>query len=226
MVVTIRARTSDATCNPNLLERLRALSASVVSDSMERLGGLDRILPVGDLRDHRTVMVGQALTVRVSEGDNLAVHQALEILRPGQILAVDAGGCTRRAIVGEILVRYAASRGAAGVVIDGAIRDARELADGPIPVFARGRSHLGPYKNGPGEIGCAVALGGEVVRQGDVLVGDGDGVAVIPLERLSDVVAQAEQIAAHEQEILLSISEGRYDSSWLHDRVRCEFVED
>ena len=97
-------------------------------------------------------MLGTAFTVRTRPGDNLAIHQALELVGPGDVIVVDGGGDETRALVGEIMKTIAQYRGAAGYVIDGAIRDADAIADDDFPCFARAAIHRGPYKSGPGEV--------------------------------------------------------------------------
>lgn len=199
--------------DPLLLERCRDLPTSVLSDSQERAGGARGVhwVPGG----HWPRIAGPALTVRTRPGDNLVVHRALDLAQPGDVLVVDAGGCTERAILGEIMGRYAVTRGLTAIVVDGAVRDAEGLAAGPIPVFALAVNHLGPYKDGPGEIHGPVQVGGVVVRSGDLVVGDGDGVVVIARERAPEVVALAQARLRSEEEQFAQIAEGTLDRSWV-----------
>ncbi|TFV63821.1 dimethylmenaquinone methyltransferase [Geodermatophilus sp. DF01-2] len=199
--------------DPALLERCRALPTSILSDSMDRVGGLRGLHWVGGGRWPR--VAGPALTVRTRPGDNLVIHRALDLAAPGDVLVVDAGGSTERAVLGEIMARYAASRNLGAIVVDGAVRDAEGLAAGAVPVFALGVNHLGPYKDGPGEIGGPVTLGGTAVGSGDVVVGDGDGVVVVPHERLAEVVGLAQERLASEEEQFAAIAAGTLDRSWV-----------
>jgi regulator of RNase E activity RraA len=199
--------------DPALLERCRALPTSILSDSQERAGGMRCLHWVPGGRWPR--LAGPALTVRTRPGDNLVVHRALDLAQPGDVLVVDAGGFQERAILGEIMLRYAVTRGLAGMVVDGSVRDAEGLAAGPIPVFALGINHLGPYKDGPGEIHGAVQAGGTVVRSGDVVVGDGDGVVVLAHERAAEVVAVGQGRLAGEEEQFAQIAAGTLDRSWV-----------
>ncbi|WP_379541919.1 RraA family protein [Teichococcus cervicalis] len=155
-------------------------------------------------------MVGRALTVRTAAGDNLTIHKALELIRPGDVLVVDGGGDTGRALVGEIMAAVAQSRGAAGMVIDGAVRDARALSQSDFPCFARAAIHRGPYKNGPGELEVPVSIGGMLVRHGDIVVGDEDGVVAFPAAGAAALLTAVQAQMAHEAEMLRSIAEGRY----------------
>jgi regulator of RNase E activity RraA len=199
--------------DPALLNRCRALPTSTLSDSMERTGGVCGVHPVPGGRWPR--VAGPALTVRTRPGDNLVVHRALDLAEPGDVLVVDVGGALDRAVLGEIMARWAAARGLAALVVDGAVRDVEGLAAGPLPVCARGINHLGPYKVGPGEIGGPVHAGGTVVRSGDVVVADADGVVVVPRERLAEVVAAAEQLLLAEEAVFADIAAGTLDRSWV-----------
>ena len=193
---------------------------------MERMNGLRGISAITATPfPFAHPMVGQAFTVQTAAGDNLAMHQTLEIVEPGQVLAVTAGGGPKRAITGEIMVQYAESLGVAGLVVDGAVRDSDTLRHGNLPVFAAGIVHLGPYKNGPGAIRCTVSMGGIVVRSGDVLVGDADGVAVVPLDQANSILEHSEAKEADERDIMNKISTGEYPTAWLKDLVALEEVE-
>ena len=180
---------------------------------MDRTGGVRGVGWVPGGRWPR--VAGPALTVRTRPGDNLVVHRALDLARPGDVLVVDGGGSQERALLGELMGRYAVTRGLAALVVDGAVRDAEGLAAGPIPVFARGINHLGPYKDGPGEVHGPVQAGGTVVRSGDLVVGDGDGVVVLPAERAAEIVATGEARLLSEEEQFAQIAEGTWDRSWV-----------
>jgi|SRR6185369_5863709 len=204
------AMTSVPKAPSELIEAFRAASTSIISDNLSRLPGAVGLKPF-----HRGgAMAGCAFTVRTRPGDNLAIHQALELVGPGDVLVVDGGGDESRALVGEIMLNIAKYRGAAGYVIDGAIRDADALKENDFPIFARSAIHRGPYKSGPGEINVPVSIGGMVVAPGDIVIGDGDGVvafsqAVAP-KLLEAVKAQIER----EANTLVAIREGRYKGSY------------
>ncbi|MBI2755542.1 MAG: RraA family protein [Chloroflexi bacterium] len=144
-------------------------------------------------------MVGTAITVRTAPGDNLMVHAALDLAEPGDVLVVDAGGDLSHAIVGELMARMAQLKGLAGFVIDGAMRDVAGIRELGFPVYARGATPAGPYKSGPGEVNVEIACGGVVVRPGDVLVGDEDGIVVVARDEAASVVLAAR--AFHTAEI-------------------------
>lgn len=198
-----------------VLDGFRALSTSVISDSMNRDGALVGLHRVGPPAVGRAPMVGRAFTVKVDAGDNLAFHIALDMLVPGDVVVVDAAGHLDRAITGELMVTYAATRGAVGIVIDGAVRDAEVLAGLDTPVFARGVTHLGPHKVGSGELRGPVVLGGALVEHGDVIVGDGDGIVRVPAARAATVLVAARATEDFEERLRAEIVQGRFPRPWL-----------
>ncbi|MFP5071286.1 hypothetical protein ACLFMI_16705 [Pseudonocardia nantongensis] len=210
---------------PELLARLAAQPTPALSDAMDRLHGAVGLRPIpGTLGNTR--LVGPALTVRTRPGDNLVVHKAVDLARPGDVVVVDGAGDETRALVGDLLCRHAAARGVAGLVVDGAVRDVRDLASLALPVFARSVSHLGPYKDGPGEIGAPISIGGTALRAGDVVVGDDDGVVAVPCDRAGEIAGAAEELSDHEREITAAIAGGMWDRSWVDAGLEIIRVEE
>ena len=205
---------------------VRALSTMVtahLSDNMNRLyAGGAALRPM-----HRGGnLCGPALTVRAAPGDNLMVHKAIDIAAPGDVIVVDADGVLTQAIIGDIMSSLAEKRGVAGFVIYGAIRDSAEIASRRFPVYACGVTHRGPYKNGPGEINTTVAIDGMVVRPGDIICGDADGVVAVPLEHAEAVLALARVQLAKETAMLKAIAAGKADRRWVDETLRklgCDF---
>lgn len=180
-----------------ILDRLAQLPSANIGDAMDRMGVLDsRIQSVWP----GARLLGSALTVWTRPGDNLYVLKALDLASPGDVIAINGHGDESRALIGEMIGGRAKARGIAGFVIDGAIRDASGLAAYGMPVFARAATPAGPYKNGPGRIASTIALGGVAVAPGDILVGDDDGVAVVPLHEAAQIVEAAEEIRAVEEQ--------------------------
>jgi regulator of RNase E activity RraA len=196
-----------------LLDRLRALSTSVVSDAFDRWAGAPGILPATGLRE--PVVVGPALTVRTRAGDNLVIHKALDIARPGEVVVVAGGGSTDRALLGGLMGHYASTRQIAALVVDGAVRDSSDLDAQAPPTFARGACHLGPFKDGSGELRGAISVAGLIVNDGDIVVGDEDGIAIIPRSQLEEVVVAAEAKECNEREEDTAIARGEWDRSWV-----------
>ncbi|WP_345816836.1 RraA family protein (plasmid) [Paraburkholderia sp. PREW-6R] len=196
---------------PATLAALREIAVSLLSDNMARVSGASGLRPF-----HRPKpMAGTAVTVRTRGGDNLAIHRAFDFCRPGDVLVIDGAGELTQALMGEIMATYAESLGVQGLVIDGAIRDVGALSQRNFPVYARGVTHRGPYKNGPGEINVPVTVGGMVVHPGDIVVGDEDGVLAISPADVEAVIEGARKTAAKEAAALQSIAQGRFDRAWV-----------
>jgi RraA family protein len=195
-----------------------------ISDNMNRINGVcAEIRPMHG----STQLLGSAFTVKTRPGDNLMVHKALDMLQPGDALVIDAGGDTTNAILGEIIMHIAIKNGATGIVVDGAIRDAASFSVAGFPCFARGASHRGPYKDGPGEINVPVTVGGAIVNPGDVVVGDADGVVVVPLEDAEYVAGEARKVVEKEAVTMRQIEEGSLDRSWVDETLRqrgCQWI--
>jgi len=201
-----------------LLAALAPLPTSNISDNMARHYGAGAALRPF----HRgSKLLGTAFTVKTRAGDNLLTHKAIDMAAPGDVIMVDAGGSLDHAIIGEIMSSIAARRGVAGMVIDGAIRDSDAIAAGDFPVYARGVTHRGPYKDGPGEINVPVTLAGMIVNPGDIVVGDADGVLTLPLEEAEHIIALATAYHAKEERVLAEIAAGTVDRSWV-DRALAE----
>ncbi len=208
----------------DLVELFRDVPSPNVSDNMSRINGVcAEIRPMHG----STQLLGSAFTVKTRPGDNLMVHKALEMLQPGDALVIDAGGDTTNAILGEIIMHIAIKNGATGIVVDGAIRDAASFSEAGFPCFARGASHRGPYKDGPGEINVPVTVGGAIVRPGDVVVGDADGVVVVPLEEAEELAQKVRKIVEKEAVMMREIDEGTIDRSWIDQTLEqrgCQWV--
>lgn len=206
MTITIATR---AVPKPpaSLIDGFRNAPTAVISDNLARLPGAVGLRPF-----HRNgKLVGTAFTVRTRPGDNFAIHRALELVGPGDVIVVDGGGDETRALVGEIMKEIAEWRKAEGYVIDGAIRDVAAFAASDFPCFARAVSHRGPYKNGPGELNVPVSVGGCVISPGDFVVGDEDGVVSFPAAVAVKLLDAVQAQIAREEEIIRTIREGRYE---------------
>lgn len=180
------------------------ISTSLISDCLDRLTGMYGLLP----HHNGSHLVGTALTVKTREGDNQIIHQALKQAQPGQVIVVDGAGDTTRALIGEIIVEQAIASGIAGFVIDGAIRDVDTISKMGLPVYARGISHLGPYKTGPGIIGKPIACAGSVVVTGDLIIGDADGVIALSLAEAARILSDVQAKGKHEADKIAAIRAG------------------
>jgi len=189
-----RAVTPDA----ELVEALRGVPTTIVSDCLGGRVGAVGLEPFHG--DRSLALCGVALTVRVAPGDNLMIHKALTIARPGDVLVVDGSGELSQALVGGLMRLAALARGVAGFVLDGAIRDVEEWAEGELPVFARGHSYRKPGKDGPGEINVPITCAGLAVTPGDLVLGDADGVIAASPGRLAQLLEEVRAKQAEEDE--------------------------
>lgn len=195
-----------------LAERFRAIPVANISDCMQRITAAGpRLRPM----HAGGAMSGPAFTVKTRPGDNLLAHKALDLAQPGDVIVVDAGGDLTNAIMGELMTGYAASRGIAGIVINGAIRDAETLRASKFPVYAAGVTHRGPYKDGPGQINVAIAIDGMVIEPGDLIVGDADGVLCVPMDEAEGIYAAAHEKNEQEKVTVAHIAAGSLDTSWV-----------
>ena len=209
----LRKLPSAAQANPAVIAALRELPLAALSDNMHRNIGTVGLQPYH--RPQALTMAGTAVTARSRCGDNLTYLRALEFCRPGDVLVIDAGGDLNNAVVGGILSFYAAKIGLAGIVIDGAIRDVAEIRERDFPVYARGVTHRGPYKDGPGEINVPICVGGMVVNPGDIVVGDQDGLLAIVPEDAERLIEKARAVLVSEEKTMQAMREGRWDRSFI-----------
>ena len=200
-----------------LVEAFRDIPVANIDDCMNRTAAVD-----GEIRPvNKAKLLGPAFTVKVPEGDNLMFHKAMDMAKPGDVVVIDAGSDRKRAIFGALMINYCKVRGLGGVIVDGAIRDVEELSQMDFPVYARAVTPNGPYKNGPGEINTVISFGGKVVRPGDIIVGDADGIVVIKPEDAKELAEKAQKVLDMENGILEKIlKEGSYDRPWVDEKLK------
>lgn len=150
---------------------------------------------------------GPAFTVECRPGDNLALHRALDLVEPGQVLAVQAHGFLA-GHWGEILAVAAQERGVAGLVIEGGLRDLDALRERGFPAFSTGRSVRRTTKHDPGVFGGQIRLGGVAVDPGDVILGDTDGVVVVPADHAAEILAAGRDRAEAEADYFRRLGAG------------------
>lgn len=203
------------------------LETTCVTDAMHRFGSLDpEVQPVAPgMR-----LCGPAVTVRLPPGDNLMVYKAFELARPGDVLVLEARGLRTVAHWGDLTSQVAAKLGLGGMVTDGVVRDIGGIRDAGLPVFARpGFVANGGRKNGPGEVNVPVAVGGVPILPGDLVLGDDNGVVIVPRADAEAVLARARKIAAGEEAKVREIQAGNCIPDWLAPtlaRLGCEIVEE
>lgn len=209
-----------------VIESFRDMPVANIDDNMGRIACVNSsIKPCNDSN-----LLGPAFTVKVPFGDNLMFHKALDMAKEGDVIVVAGGGFTERSLCGEIMMNYAKMRKLGGFVIDGAIRDDETTKTMDFPVFACGVNPNGPYKNGPGEINVPVAIGGQVVFPGDIVVGDKDGLIFIRPQDAEELLEKVEAFHRNEVVILDSIAKGLgLDRTWIDKTLEangCEIIKE
>jgi 4-hydroxy-4-methyl-2-oxoglutarate aldolase len=187
--------------------------SSIVADVAGRRGGMHgRIAPVkASMR-----FAGPAFTVEVRAGDNLMIHAAMALAKPGDVLVIDGQADQCCALMGSIMINACKKLGLAGVVIDAAVRDTLELAELDFPVFAVGTNPNGPTKMVAGRIGHPVSCGDVVVHAGDFVCGDADGVTVVERDKIEALLPLAIKKVDDEAKRIAQIKEGNTASPWLN----------
>lgn len=182
-----------------------SIPAAVASDCMGRSqamsGAISPLAPTMKI-------VAQARTVECIVSDNSALHAAIVRCRPGEVLVCDGQGFEDAALFGGLMTRSALEHGIAGLVVDGAVRDSREIVEADFACFARAVVPNGPHKGFGGTIDGSISCGGVSVSPGDLIIGDADGVTVVPFDRIKQTLEAARAVLAKEQKTLASLSQG------------------
>ena len=187
-----------------------------VVDAIGRAGALDhRIRPVWK-GPH---FVGSALPVWTTARDNLAPYAAISFAKPGDVMLIATGAYEGAAVIGDVVVGMMRNAGIAAAVTDGLVRDVQGIAEVGIPVYARGLTPNSPFKHGPGTIGLPIAIGGQAVEAGDLVVGDGDGVVIVPRWRIAEAAAELAAIREKESGMDALVKSGATAPSWLAARL-------
>ena len=201
----------------DLVKTASTYQASILADVAGRRGTFSsRIAPLAPSMR----IAGPALTVEVRPGDNLMIHAAMSLAKPGDVLIIDGKGDETCALMGEIMVSQCMALGIAGVVIYGSVRDTDAIRELGFPMFAVGANPNGPTKLVPGRVNWPVSVGGTVVNPGDLIVADADGVVVVETSKAASVVAQAAKKVADETARIAGIRSGKQlRPSWLDDAL-------
>ena len=205
-----------------VVEQASRFPSSILADVAGRRGALHgRIAPLSPTMK----FAGPALTVEVRPGDNLMIHAAMAIAKPGDVIVVDGKGDLSSALMGEIMCQQCAAIGVAAVVIDGAVRDGEAIRALGLPMYAAGLNPNGPTKFVPGRLNHPISVGGVTVNPGDLVVGDGDGVTVIEREKAAAMLPLAAEKLAAETKRIADIRSGKsLRPSWLDGALRAAGV--
>jgi len=203
--------------SPALVRQASEFQAAILADVAGRRGAMHG--RIAALRP-RMKLAGPALTVDVRPGDNLMIHAAIALAKPGDVLVIDGKGDQTAALMGTIMMTACQQLGLAGVIIDGAVRDSLEIDEMDYPVFSFGTNPNGPTKNVPGRIGHPVSCGGVTVRSGDLVVADADGIVVIERERVEGLLPVARKKVEDEAARIAQIRQGNTTAAWLDAALR------
>jgi regulator of RNase E activity RraA len=207
---------------PAQVASFRHVPIGNICDAMDHLGAMNhRIKPL----DSSSKMCGPALTVRVRPGDNLMVWKGVEIAQPGDVLVIATYGYETTSTLGELVVMAARAKGLAGIVCDGMGRDAVGIRSTGLPVFTAGLVPSAPGRDGPGEVGAPVTCGGAVVQSGDLIVGDEEGVVVIPRIDLDAVTESLALVEKFEAKLLADIQAGKLIPEWVDEIIAAKGYE-
>ena len=198
------------------IAKLEGAMTGQVADALGGLGALDAsIKPIADAPPAMKSFVGTALPCTNGPADQLGLVGALAYAEPGDVLVVGTEAYLGTAVIGDLMAGMLLNCGAAGLVTDGAVRDTPGIIGVGLPVYCAGVSPNSPQRNGPGTVGLAISIGGVTVNPGDVLVGDVDGVVVVPQDALDDVINRVDEIKRMESEVEAKVKDGlTYADSW------------
>ncbi len=196
--------------------------SSILADVAGRRGALHgRIAPLAPSMR----FAGPAITVEVRPGDNLMIHAAMAVAKPGDVIVVDGKGDLSSALMGEIMSQQCVALGVAAVVIDGAVRDSEAIRELGFPMFAAGLNPNGPTKFIPGRLNHPISVGGVTVNPGDLVVGDADGVTVIERAKAAAMLPlAADKVAAETKRIADIKNRKALAPSWLNGALRAAGV--
>lgn len=191
---------------PQLVEELSQYGTAMIADSMGRYGAMmPYIRPL-----HRgTRIAGPAVTVQTYRSDNLMLHVGLEIAEAGDVLVANAGEVENAGLWGDLMTHMALGKHLGGLVTDGAVRDSEQLCRSGFGIYAKSICPMGGFKQSVGAVNIPISCGGVAVNPGDIIIGDDDGIVVVPLERAKEVLAVCEKTVLKEASIIRGMEEGK-----------------
>lgn len=201
------------------IARFAGVPISMIADAQRGRGGLDhRIQPI----EPHYAFLGPAVTAWCGAADNLGALAALEIAQAGDVIVIACDGFDGVGVVGDRFAGMARNKGLAGVVVDGLVRDRPGIRAAGVPHYARGTHASSALSLGPGEVGLPIAIGGVVIESGDLIVGDVEGVIVVPHRTIPDVLAKLEDVKRAEVSLDREVAEGARGFGWVAELMRGE----
>jgi 4-hydroxy-4-methyl-2-oxoglutarate aldolase len=190
----------------DLVEKFRGVPTGYLVDAMQGRGCLDRT--IRPLMPDRSSVFGVAVTCHAGPADNLAVFGALDVVEKGDVIVACTDAFMKTSVTGDLLLGMAKNLGAAGFVTDGLVRDLAGIEAVGLPVYCAGLTANSPVRNGPGTVGFPVVLGDVTVSPGDIVVGDRDGIVVVPQLHAEAVLSALEGIKAAERALEAKVQAG------------------
>jgi regulator of RNase E activity RraA len=189
-----------------VIEDFGKISTTIISDAMNRTNVMKASIKplIENVR-----IAGNAITVKCIVGDNIMTHMAIYLAMAGDIIVIDGKGYADKSIWGGIQTEVSKDRGIEGIVIDGSIRDIQDVKKLQYPVFCSGVTSAGPHKGWGDSINVPIQCGGVPVHPGDIIVGDDDGVVVVPLKDANEVLEKAKEIMKLEEGWMKKIEDGK-----------------
>jgi 4-hydroxy-4-methyl-2-oxoglutarate aldolase len=203
-----------------LVKKFSGVAAANLADVMGRF----RFMDPGIQNRTGLPLCGVAVTVITRPGDNLMVHKAMEVAGRGDIIVISTCGSTSTAVFGELMGNSAVAAGLGGLVVDGAVRDVAALRELRFPTFSRSVSAGACDKDGPGEINVPVSCGNAVVMPGDIVVGDADGVVIVPAAEAEEVLKLVAALQDREVKRIQEIRAGQVFKGEINDTLRAKGV--
>ncbi|ADG92007.1 Dimethylmenaquinone methyltransferase [Arcobacter nitrofigilis DSM 7299] len=200
--------------NNDKLKKLENIATTLISDTRSRMTGIVGLKRI----DSGFRTVGRAFTIKTRPSDNLAIYEALTKVKPGDFLIVESGNNCTNALVGELITLQLEKLGGVGIIVDGAIRDYDKLhASTTLACYARGISHKGPFKTGPGFLNVPISICGQIVNPGDIVVADDDGIVTFPEEELDAVLLAVQERIEIEEKVMDEINMTPHSMTWIQD---------
>lgn len=205
----------------DLIEAYKTLPAANVADCMNRLSAMSSAIRLMN-KPFEGSMAGPALTVKARPGDNLMLHKALNMATEGDVIVISNEGDRSQSMMGEIMAAYGKFKKIAGFVFDAPIRDIDALYGLGVPIYATGSTPGGPFKEGPGEINVPISCGNVYVEPGDIVLGDTDGVIVIPRGDAASLLGAARKFSADDKAKFEAAKNGTADRSWVEKTLEAK----
>jgi 4-hydroxy-4-methyl-2-oxoglutarate aldolase len=204
------------------LAAFKGVQTGQAADAMDGRGALDYAIKAVD--PSNGVFLGTAITCETGPNDNLAILAAVALAKPGDVIIAASEGFTGSAVVGDNIALCAKVKGVAAIVIDGLARDVAGIIPTGLPVFSRGLTPNSCVKSGPGRVGFPVAISGITVSCGDIVLGDADGVVVVPQSELDRVIPRVKRILGMEEESQKKIRGGFTNLGGIEDLLKSDQV--